>query len=88
GGSASWEAAEELTAAVKKAKSTSEGAVKSALEHQKLETLGISWDRTPANHTAMTSVVDVMATWGANGQLQLYGQATKVRINKTTENES
>jgi hypothetical protein len=80
--------AAELTAAIKKANSTTEAAVKAALEHQKLETLGISWDRTPANHTGMTSVVDVMATWGANGQLQLYGQSTRVRINKTTEDES
>lgn len=88
GGSASWETAAELTAAIDRAKSTSEDAVRTALEHQKLQILGTSWDRTPANHTRMTSVVDVMATWGANGQLQLYGQATKVPINKTTEEES
>lgn len=51
-------------------------------------TLGIQWARTPANHSGMTSVVDVMGTFNEAGQFQLYGGATKVSISKATAKES
>jgi ABC-type branched-subunit amino acid transport system substrate-binding protein len=48
-GSNGWMAMEELVTAIKSAKSISQAAVRDAMEHQTLDTLGIFWYRTPQN---------------------------------------
>jgi ABC-type branched-subunit amino acid transport system substrate-binding protein len=87
GSESSWVAMEELTAAIMAAHSTSAKEVRDALEHQHLNTFGISWARSPANHARMKSVVDVMGTWTANGQFRDYGGATTVPISRATAEE-
>ncbi|MBO0892848.1 MAG: ABC transporter substrate-binding protein [Acidimicrobiales bacterium] len=67
-----WPAGQELTAAIKKAGSVDETAVMHALQHQKLQSLYIFWNRTPRNHAGLKRVVTLTETWSPNGQLQLY----------------
>jgi branched-chain amino acid transport system substrate-binding protein len=68
-----WCTAEELDDAIKTAGSISEDAVKTALEHQKIDVLGIHFARTPANHGAITSVQSSMETVTSAGGLKLLG---------------
>lgn len=51
-----WDTSEELAAAIKKAGSIDTEAVRKALQHQSLDTLGIHWKRTPSNYGAITHV--------------------------------
>jgi branched-chain amino acid transport system substrate-binding protein len=87
-GAVAWGVMQELTAAIRAAKSTNEDAVRRALEHQRIEILGTAWDRSTSNYTKMSSVVDVMATWTPSGQLQPFGSATKISIDPITNAES
>jgi branched-chain amino acid transport system substrate-binding protein len=68
-----WCTAEELDQAIKTAGSTSESAVRTALEHQKIDALGIHFDRTPQNYGAITSVQSSMETVTPSGGLKLFG---------------
>jgi hypothetical protein len=67
-----WPAGQELTAAIKKAGSVDETAVMHALQHQKLQSLYIFWNRSPANHAGLKRVVTLTETWSPSGQLELY----------------
>jgi ABC-type branched-subunit amino acid transport system substrate-binding protein len=68
-----WDTAEELDQAITTAHSTSESAVKDALEHQKIDVLGIHFARTPQNYGAITSVQTSMQTVTSSGGLKLFG---------------
>ncbi|HZV51823.1 MAG TPA: ABC transporter substrate-binding protein [Candidatus Dormibacteraeota bacterium] len=67
-----WAASEELTQAIRTARSTAETAVRNALQHQKLDTVGIFWSRTPQDYAHITRVQDVMAVVAPDGNLQVY----------------
>jgi branched-chain amino acid transport system substrate-binding protein len=68
-----WNTAEELNQAIKTAGSTSESAVKAALQHQKIDVLGIHFARTPQNYGAITTVQTSMETVTPSGGLKLFG---------------
>jgi branched-chain amino acid transport system substrate-binding protein len=72
-GSEGWDTAEELNQAIKTAGSTSESAVKSALQHQKIDVLGIHFARTPQNYGAITTVQTSLETVTSSGGLKLFG---------------
>jgi ABC-type branched-subunit amino acid transport system substrate-binding protein len=67
-----WPSLQALTAAIRSARSLDETAVMHALEHQKIETLDVFWDRTPANHAGLSHVVTLTETWAPTGQVELY----------------
>lgn len=69
-GGEGWDTGRELAAAIESAKSISENAVKSALQHQTLATGGLDiyyWDRTPSNYANMTATESAVDTVGLNG---------------------
>jgi ABC-type branched-subunit amino acid transport system substrate-binding protein len=66
-----WASGMQLTDAIKRAGSTSEDAVKQALEHQNVQTLTSFWKRTPADYAGLSKVVDLTATWTLNGRLDV-----------------
>ena len=69
-----WDTSEELAAAIKAAGgSTSEAKVQGALQHQRLDTLGIQWVRTPSNYGAISAYQSVMDTVAPDGSLQVIG---------------
>lgn len=67
-----WESAAVLANAIQTAKSTSEDAVRNALEHQHFSDAGISWARTPSNYAGLAQVQQALLTWGSDGQLHIY----------------
>jgi branched-chain amino acid transport system substrate-binding protein len=71
-----WQASESLAAAIKAAGGSIKTAdVINALEHQKLDTVGVQWDRTAANHGGITSVESAMDVMQPNGQTKVFGLA-------------
>jgi ABC-type branched-subunit amino acid transport system substrate-binding protein len=70
---AGWNSAEQLDAAIKAAGSTSESAVRGALEHQTIDTSGVQFARTPENHGAITRDTGGITIVGSNGQPQVIG---------------
>lgn len=60
GGLEGWDTMEELVTAIKKAHSLSEDAVKNAMAHQTLDTLGVVWHRTPQNYFKYTDTAFVL----------------------------
>jgi ABC-type branched-subunit amino acid transport system substrate-binding protein len=50
GGLEGWDTMEELVAAIRTAHSVDDTAVKNAMAHQTLDTLGVVWHRTPKNY--------------------------------------
>jgi ABC-type branched-subunit amino acid transport system substrate-binding protein len=70
---AGWNSAEQLAAAIKAAGSTSESDVKSALEHQSIDTSGIQFKRTPQNYGAITGDALSITIEGSNGQPKVIG---------------
>lgn len=71
-GTVGWAAAEELATAIKTAGSTSQTAVRNALQHQKLDTVGTFWNRTPSNYLSYTKVQDAMVIVNPDGSQQVY----------------
>jgi hypothetical protein len=67
-----WESAAVLTNAIQTAKSTSEDAVRNALEHQNFSDAGITWARTPSNYAGLAQVQQALLTWGSDGKLHNY----------------
>jgi branched-chain amino acid transport system substrate-binding protein len=68
-----WASFEDLTAAIETAKSTSASAVKTALEHQTIDTLGIHWARTPQNYGLLTGYQSVVNVVQPSGALKVFG---------------
>jgi ABC-type branched-subunit amino acid transport system substrate-binding protein len=67
-----WPVGQELTGAIRAARSAGETAVMHALEHQDLQALYIFWHRSPANHAGLKKVVTITMTWAPTGQLEPY----------------
>lgn len=72
-GGPGWGIAMELANAIQTAGSTSTSKVYAALQHQKLNVLGIHFVRTPSNHGAITSVQTAMDTIASNGAPTVFG---------------
>lgn len=71
-----WESAAVLANAITKAKSTSEDAVRTALQHQHFSDAGISWARSPSNYAGLAQVQQALLTWGTDGKLHIYNPKT------------
>jgi branched-chain amino acid transport system substrate-binding protein len=71
-GTIGWAVGSELVQAVKAAGSVSETKVRDALRHQRMNTVGISWDRTPSDYANITNVEDVTMIVAPNGAQQVF----------------
>ncbi|HZD65123.1 MAG TPA: ABC transporter substrate-binding protein [Acidimicrobiales bacterium] len=70
-----WDTGRELAAAIKKAGSTKEAAVRTALAHQTIVVGGLQayyFQRTPQNYGNITRIVSAMATVKPDGSLKVY----------------
>ena len=73
-GGEGWDTGRELAAAITMAKSTSPGAMQTALEHQTLVTGGIQcyfWQRSPSDYANITQILSSVVTVGANGSFDV-----------------
>jgi ABC-type branched-subunit amino acid transport system substrate-binding protein len=70
-----WQASEALATAIKTAGSTQTDAVKNALEHQSLDTVGVQWARTPQNYGNIVSVESAMDVLTPAGTTKVFGLA-------------
>jgi ABC-type branched-subunit amino acid transport system substrate-binding protein len=67
-----WDAGLEIAWAVKSANSLDETAVMHKLQHLNINTLGIVWNRTPANYENISQVLAAMETIKPDGSAALY----------------
>jgi ABC-type branched-subunit amino acid transport system substrate-binding protein len=71
-----WQSSESLAAAIQAAGGSIKTAdVIKALEQQKLDTVGVEWDRTAANHGGIVSVESAMDIITPSGQTKVFGLA-------------
>jgi branched-chain amino acid transport system substrate-binding protein len=71
-GTIGWAASEELVQAIQSARSTQGTAVRDALRHQKMDTMGVFWDRTPQDYARITKVQDAMVIVAPDGTQEVY----------------
>jgi ABC-type branched-subunit amino acid transport system substrate-binding protein len=67
-----WNSGEELNEAITTAHSISTSAVLNALDHQKIDALGVHFARTPANHGLITEDQSSMVVVGPSGALKIF----------------
>jgi ABC-type branched-subunit amino acid transport system substrate-binding protein len=73
-GGEGWDTGQELTAAIEKAHSFSENAVRDALQHQTLVTGGIQcyfWKRSPSDYADITQILSSVVTVASNGSFNV-----------------
>jgi hypothetical protein len=71
-GGEGWDTAEELVTAIKNAKSLDETAVKNAAAHERVDTLGVTWERTPKNYISTSADQTVLAVTNPDGTFSGY----------------
>lgn len=67
-----WATARELVTAIKDAKSLDENAVKNAAAHERVDALGVTWERTPKNYLHTVADQTVLAVTNPDGTFSGY----------------
>jgi hypothetical protein len=67
-----WAGAEELVAAVRGAGSTDEHEVQNALQHQKMDAIGIAWARTQDDYAKINQIRDATMIVKPDGSQQVF----------------